>query len=149
MTRTIARQIAVRICFSEDFLNDTPDSIINDFFDEEHYKSLKEDDEIFRSIPGEREMEYIRKLITKVYEHSAEIDSMISSFSEKRKLERIPKTALSILRCAVCEMMYFDDIPASVTINEAVEIAKMFDSPETVSFVNGLLGSVNKALSEG
>ena len=84
MTRTIARQIAVRICISEDFLNDTPDSIINDFFDEEHYKSLKEDDEIFRSIPGEREMDYIRKLITKVYEHSAEIDSMISSFSEKR-----------------------------------------------------------------
>ncbi|MCR4607985.1 MAG: transcription antitermination factor NusB, partial [Oscillospiraceae bacterium] len=57
--------------------------------------------------------------------------------------------ALAVMRCAVCEMLYFDDIPPSVTINEAVEIAKSFDSPETVSFINGLLGSVNKALSKG
>lgn len=148
MKRTVARQIAVRICFSESFLKDSPDIILQDFFDEDHYNSLCEDDEIFRSVPDAQQMEFIRNLITCVYEHTDSIDAMIASFSEKRKLERIPRTALSVLRCAVCELMYFDDIPSSVTINEAVEIAKSFDSPEIVSFINGVLGSVNTALTE-
>ncbi|MBP0978434.1 MAG: transcription antitermination factor NusB [Oscillospiraceae bacterium] len=148
MTRTVARQIAVRICFSEDFLNDTPDAVLDEFFEAEHYHSLIDDDELFSAVPDRQQMDYIRKLVTCVYEHSDEIDRMISSYSEKRKLERIPKTALSVLRCAVCELMYFEDIPSSVTINEAVEIAKGFDSPETVSFINGLLGSVYRSLNE-
>ena len=148
MTRTDARQIAVRICFSEDFLKAPPESVLSDFFEPEHYLSLAEDDEIYRAVPDDLQMEYVRKLITDIYEHSEEIDALIASFSEKRKLERIPRTALAVMRCAVCEMLYFDEIPASVTINEAVEIAKSFDSPETVSFINGLLGSVNRALAK-
>ena len=149
MTRTDARQIAVRICFSEDFLKESPQTVLEVFFEQEHYESLVEDDDIFRTSPDEQQMGYISKLIKDIYSHLQEIDTLIASFSEKRKLDRIPRTALAVMRCAVCEMLYFDDIPPSVTINEAVEIAKSFDSPETVSFINGLLGSVNKALSKG
>ena len=52
------------------------------------------------------------------------------------------KTAMAILRCAVSEIMYMDDIPANAAINEAVELAKGYDEPETVSFINGILGGI-------
>ena len=148
MTRTTARQIAVRICFSDCFLKDNPEEVLGRFFDPEYYMSLSADDRIFDDYPDEIQMEYIRSLVSCVHLHAEEIDKRISSFSEKRKLGRISKTALAVLRCAVCELLYFDDIPSSVTINEAVEISKTFDSPETVSFVNGLLGSVNRTLTD-
>ncbi len=148
MTRTVARQIAVRICYSADFLKDSPDNVLDVFFSPEHYSSLADSDPVFAVFPDDTQMEYIRSLIHSVYSHAEEIDSRIASFSEKRKLERIPRTALAVLRCAVCELLYFDNIPPSVTINEAVEISKSFDSPETVAFVNGILGSVYRSISE-
>ena len=148
MTRTVARQIAVRICFSEDFLREEPDRILDDFFSNEHYSTLADDDEIFESLPDDRQMDYIRSLINGVYANLDDIDGRIAAFSEKRKVERISKTALAILRCAVYEILWADDIPNSVTINEAVETAKSFDSPETVSFINGILGSLVRSLSE-
>ena len=148
MTRTVARQIAVRICYSADFLKDPPDKVLDVFFSPEHYSSLSDSDPVFDVFPDDTQMEYIQNLVRSVYIHAGEIDSRIASFSEKRKLERIPRTALAVLRCAVCELLYYDNIPPSVTINEAVEISKSFDSPETVSFVNGLLGSVYRSISE-
>ena len=50
------------------------------------------------------------------------------------------RTALAVMRCAVCEILYMDDVPASAAINEAVELDKGYDEPETVAFVNGVLG---------
>ena len=47
---------------------------------------------------------------------------------------------MAVLRCAICEVMYMDDIPNSAAINEAVELAKGYDEPETVAFINGVLG---------
>ena len=55
-------------------------------------------------------------------------------------MERISRTALAVLRCAICEILYMDDVPASAAINEAVELAKGYDEPDTVSFINGVLG---------
>ena len=52
------------------------------------------------------------------------------------------KTAIAILRCAVSEIMYMDDIPSGTAINEAIELAKGYDEPETVSFINGILGGI-------
>ncbi len=63
------------------------------------------------------------------------------------KINRISRVALAILRLAVCEMYYFDDIPVSVSINEAVELAKVYAPEEDVSFVNGLLSSVSKSIN--
>ena len=55
-------------------------------------------------------------------------------------MDRISKTALAVLRCALCEIIYMDDIPDSAAINEAVELDKGYDEPDTVAFVNGVLG---------
>ena len=56
-------------------------------------------------------------------------------------MERISKVAATILRCAIAEILYLDEVPVSVTINEAIELAKGYEEPETVSFINGILGS--------
>ena len=55
--------------------------------------------------------------------------------------ERLSKVALSVLRISLCEILYFDEIPVSVSVNEAVELAKKYSIPEDAAFVNGLLGS--------
>ena len=64
----------------------------------------------------------------------------IRRYAKGWKLERISKTALAVLRCALCEILYMDDIPNAAAINEAVELAKGYDEPDTVAFVNGVLG---------
>lgn len=69
-----------------------------------------------------------------------QIDKYIEKYAHGWKVERISKTAIAVLRCAICEVMYMDDIPNSAAINEAVELAKGYDEPETVAFINGVLG---------
>ena len=74
-----------------------------------------------------------------------EIDKIISDhLSAKWKLNRISKVSLSILRLAVYEMKFVEDIPTNVTINEAVELSKKFSGEEEYKFVNGILGAVSK-----
>lgn len=84
-----------------------------------------------------------------ILEHSDEIDEHIASNLKKGwKLGRISKVSYAIMRLAVYEMLYVDDVPVSVSINEAVELAKKYSMPDDSSFVNGVLGSVAKALNE-
>lgn len=76
-----------------------------------------------------------------------EIDEIIEKYSVGWKKNRISKVSLAALRIAIGEMRYIDDIPVSVSINEAVEICKKYASEDEYSFVNGVLGSVSKALA--
>ena len=61
-------------------------------------------------------------------------------------MDRITKVSLAILRIAVCELLFMDDIPVGVSINEAVELAKNYASVEDSQFINGVLGSISKSL---
>lgn len=82
-----------------------------------------------------------------VKEHSEEIDGIIQKHLKKGwKLNRISKISLSILRLAIYEIIYLDDIPVSVSINEAVELSKKFSVQEDTSFINGVLGAAAKEL---
>ncbi len=74
------------------------------------------------------------------YEHVDEIDEIINKNSVGWKVERLPKVSLSIMRLAICEILYIPSIPSGVSINEAVELAKKFSSQEDASFINGILG---------
>lgn len=77
-----------------------------------------------------------------------EIDELIEKYSVGWKKNRISKVSLAALRLAIGEMRYIDDIPVSVSINEAIEICKKYASEDEYAFVNGVLGSVAKALAE-
>lgn len=89
--------------------------------------------------------EFSLRLASTAWDRLFEIDSVIEQYSVSWKKSRISKTSLAVLRLAIAEMKYFDDIPVSVSINEAVEICKKYASEEEYSFVNGILGAVSRA----
>ena len=88
--------------------------------------------------------EFIKKLSSKVVENQEAIDAIIEKNSVKWKMSRISKVALAVMRLAICEMLYFDDIPVGVSINEAVELCKKYASKDDYAFVNGILSSAAK-----
>ena len=88
--------------------------------------------------------DFVKTLLNKTWENIEEIDGNIEKFSVGWKINRISKVALAVLRLAVCEILYFDDIPVGVSINEAVELCKKYAAKEDSSFVNGILGSLSK-----
>ncbi len=89
--------------------------------------------------------DYINTVFRGVYDNLELIDGIISDNSIGWKINRISKISLCILRLAIFEMKFVDEIPVSVSINEAVELAKKYASKEDASFVNGILSSVEKA----
>lgn len=89
--------------------------------------------------------EYAKELYKGVCVNKEELDDIISSFSNGWKLNRIAKVNLSILRLAVYEMKYVDEVPDSVAINEAVELAKKYSGKEDASFINGILGAYSRS----
>ena len=88
--------------------------------------------------------EFVKDLLFKAWENVESIDAVIEKHTKGWKVSRISKVALAVLRLAVCEMLYFDDIPVGVSINEAVELCKKYAAKDDASFVNGLLGSASK-----
>ena len=89
--------------------------------------------------------DYSKLLFNGAYENRDELDGIISEFSKGWKLYRISKVNISVLRIALFEIIYVDEVPASVAINEAVELTKKYSSKEDASFVNGILGSYTRS----
>lgn len=145
MTRTTAREIAIQLGFAAAASNVAPAELFDSFFSQEHYSTLGTEDELFSEFPNKKQLEYIRNLTTLMTDNREEIDGYIERYSKGWKVERISKTALAVLRCAICEILYIDDVPASAAINEAVELDKGYDEPDVVAFVNGVLGGFMRA----
>ena len=84
-----------------------------------------------------------------VADHAPELDGYIAKYAKGWNFARIPLVASAIMRVAMYEILYMPDIPHGASINEAVEIAKKYETPETVKFINGILGSfVRQEISE-
>lgn len=146
MTRTAAREVAVNLIFAAAASPElAPEELLDRFFDPEHYKSLSAESERFAEYPGEKQMQYIRAMVMGVCAHREELNEYIRRYARGWKLERISRVAAALLRCAIYEMLYLEDVPPAAAINEAVELAKCYDEPETVSFINGVLGGFARA----
>lgn len=89
---------------------------------------------------------FARKLVQGVIENLDFIDTQISSASEHWSMSRMPRVDRNILRLAVYEIAFCDDIPASVTINEAIEVAKRFSGDEAPMFINGVIDKIAHSL---
>lgn len=146
MTRMAARQIAVQILFSMETNSAPAEETMDLFLSEEHYESLRDEDDIYREVPDEEQRKYIRRVVETTQAHLTEIDDTISRFAQGWKLSRLAKSTLAILRCAICEILYMDDIPNSAAVNEAVELGKTYDSPQAGAFINGVLGSFLRSM---
>ena len=141
MTRTAARELAVRLCYAAQLSGADTAETVESFFTPEYFETLAEEDPVFSEYPDEQQLSYIRKLTGLVYEHYYELNNEIEQYSRGWRLDRISKIAATILRCAMCEILYIDDVPAGAAANEAVELAKRYEEPETAAFINGILGS--------
>ncbi|MBQ9663276.1 MAG: transcription antitermination factor NusB [Oscillospiraceae bacterium] len=141
MTRITARQIAVQLLFAMEANSASAEDTLALFFSEEHYDTLKDEDKIYLEAPDEEQTAYIRRIVQTVEDRREEIDGVISRYSSGWKISRLTKSTLAILRCALCEILYLDDIPDAAAVNEAVELGKAYDSPQAGAFINGVLGS--------
>ncbi len=128
MTRKMAREEPFILIFEKIFSHQDNDEIL----------------ELAAEVRGLKPNDYILTVFSGVTEQQERLDAIISENTVGWKIDRISKTALAVLRLAIYEIKFMDDIPVSVSINEAVEICKKY-APETdASFVNGLLSSVVK-----
>ena len=89
--------------------------------------------------------EFSKRLVNGVTDYRIQLDDRLAAHSKNWRLDRISRVALTALRLAAYEMLYCDDIPDSVAINEAVELVKAFGGEEDGAFVNGVLGGLSRA----
>lgn len=129
MTRVMAREEAFILIFEKIFNKEATTEEILELALE--VRDLEADD-------------YIKTVFSGVFENVDALDALISEKAVGWKISRISKTSLAILRLAIFEIKFMDDIPESVSINEAVELCKKYATKEDASFVNGILASVVK-----
>lgn len=127
MNRSQEREQAFIILFEKAF---------NPEISEEELITMAEESEFIEATP------FTELLIRNTLENSNEIDQVIEKNSVGWSLSRMTRVSLAILRLAVGEILYQDDIPASVSINEAVELAKKYAGKKDSAFINGVLGSI-------
>ena len=145
MTRSNAREIAVQLIFSLGFGNLSAQEVLDSQLTTERFAELAEENALYAQFPNEKQQQYIRDLVQGVFSHGPELDDYISRYAEGWSFARIPRMAAAIMRTAMYEVLYVPDVPNAAAINEAVEIAKRYETQEVVSFVNGILGSFVRA----
>lgn len=92
--------------------------------------------------PSDEAVAYARQLIEGVQEHHADIDALIAKYADRWAIERMPVVDRTVLRIALFELLWGNDVPVAVAINEAVELAKQLSTDDSGRFVNGLLGRI-------
>ena len=129
MTRREAREQAFMVLFEK-------------IFDEE--STISEIVEIAKENELIKINNFAEALLKAVEDNSDEVDSVIEANLQDWTLSRLPKVSLAILRLAVAEIKYVDEVPDGVAVNEAVELAKKYGTSVDASFINGVLGAVAK-----
>ena len=146
MTRRTAREILIKIFYQTDVNGDSDSSEylerVGKEDDLKEYISTCDIDEDAKVTDTGEQMNFIRKVSYAWDMHRSEIDEKIAEYAINWKLERIAKMDLAILREAAAEIMYIDEVPCAVTINEAVELAKLYGTERAPKFVNAVLGKI-------
>jgi len=128
MSRKKTRELVMQFLFQMEIRQEGYAGLIEDFIEQ---NPMQEED-----------MRYFKENIEGTVNHLDSIDAMISAKLKNWTLDRIPGVDLAILRNAIFEIMYRDDVPVKVAINEAVDLAKKFSDAESGVFVNGILGNL-------
>ena len=130
MTRKQAREETFIWIFEKQFNNSSVEDIL----------------ELASQVRDLKPDEYVNKVFFGVFDNLEFIDNEISQNSVGWSIERISKTALALLRLSIYEMKHMEDIPVSVSINEAVELCKKYATKEDSAFLNGILSTVAKKM---
>ena len=128
--RRLSREVSLKVLFQVDLVHTNIEETLKNTFENDKYS-----DEV---------KEFALTLVKGVMSNLAEIDKMIKNYTNNWSLDRITNIDRNILRIAIYEILYLQNIPKSVSINEAVELAKKYGTRSSFSFVNGVLGRINK-----
>ena len=145
MNRSAAREIAVHFAFELAFSDEKAGELLARELTPESFALRARDEELYAEFPGQGELDYITRLTLGVGSRGAELDGYIEKYAKGWRFSRIDRVASAIMRVAMYEILYMDDVPDKVAINEAVEIAKRYLDDEVVKFINGILGSFVRA----
>ncbi len=126
-TRRAAREWAMKVLYAQEISGDSVEWII------EHFQPTN---------AGNAHSIFANELIERTDRMRERLDQIIQKYVEKWELERIAVLDHVILRMAICEILFFDDIPPKATINEAIEIAKKYSTAKSDKFINGVLDAV-------
>ena len=132
MKRKRSREIAMELLFSMEISKNSYEETIECFV-EDYEMDLKTID-----------LEYIKEVMKSVVDHKEEIDEIIKNSLINWTIDRVSKVNLTIVRLAIAEMLYINDGPEVVAINEAIELTKKYSDDKSVSFVNGALDKAFK-----
>lgn len=133
MTRRQAREAVFELLFETEFTAErTPEETLTLALEQ---REMSEDG-------------YVRSAYLGAMEHRAVLDVLLSRFSKGWKTDRMSRVSRAVLRLGTYEMLYCDDIPSSVSLNEAVKLAKKFDDPKARAFINGVLNSIKNEIEE-
>jgi len=128
--RRKAREAALQILFQTEFNDNSLKDILRQF-----WKNKKADKET---------REFSSTLVENVLAHKEKIDLSIQSVSENWRVSRMAVIDLCILRIAVCELIFDEDLAPAIVINEAIEIAKKYSGTKAANFINGILDAIKK-----
>jgi N utilization substance protein B len=126
--RRKSRESALQVLYQLNITKQDPATALTQF--QEHFSSDGEADD------------FLKRLILGVIEHFAQLDRLIEKYSENWRLDRIALVDRNILRMALFELLYCEEIPPKVTINEAIDLGKRFGSEDSGSFINGILDRI-------
>jgi len=126
--RRQARECALEVLYRLDLVGDEPEHTIAEI--------------LLRKNPSDEAETYLRRLVDSVLGDQQEIDAVLRKHLSRWRLERLTMLDRAILRLAAAELLFFDDVPPKVSINEAVEIAKKYGDDDAGKFVNGVLDSI-------
>ena len=135
-TRRKSRELALQMLFQSDLGQQGPEEVRNTFWQGRG--------EVASEVQGFAEV-----IFRLAHDRAREIDSLIEAHAEHWRMDRMAAVDRNILRAAVAELLGFPSTPRAVVINEAIEIARKFSSPESVQFINGVLDSVGKQIEAG
>lgn len=132
MNRVKSREYLLQLAYQMEITSETALETFNSFMENE---DISKDD---------LDLAYIKSGLLGIEENKERLDSLIESQLVKWKLNRISKVNLSILRISTYEMLFAEDVPGKVSINEAIELCKKYSDNKSVSFINGVLDKVYK-----
>ncbi|MBQ1678436.1 MAG: transcription antitermination factor NusB [Oscillospiraceae bacterium] len=144
MTRSAAREIAVHLIYAVQYGGEDVQTALNERFEENYYAQLSGENEVYAGKPGPKQRAYISAVVEGVTERRPELDEIIARYSIGWNLNRISRLARAAMELAIYEALYVEDVPMNVAINEAVKLCQKYEEPETVAFVNGILGAFSR-----
>ena len=140
MIRTKAREIAIQLGFAAAATGQEPESVVQEFFEPEHYASMEAEGDLYGEKPSKKDITFITESVTGVTVRREELDAYIGRYAKGWRTERISRSAAAVLRQAMYEILYMPDVPPAASMDEAVELAKGYEDGEVVAFINGVLG---------